>query len=106
MCDNKIMMMKTVKENDMTIKLTPRKKIFVTAAAEMFGNGSVLNKDQIRIAADKAGVPYPSWMSRTKIGYNKHKLPELDVPAFIANTVTAVEAPAVDTVMILVASNL
>ena len=106
MCDNKIMMMKTVKENDMTIKLTPRKKIFVTAAAEMFGNGSVLNKDQIRIAADKAGVPYPSWMSRTKIGYNKHKLPELDVPAFIANTVTAVEAPAVDTVMNLVASNM
>ena len=90
----------------MSVKLTPRKKLFVEAAAEMFGNGSVVSKDQIRIAAEKAGVPYPSWMSRTKVGYNKHKLPELDVPAFVADAVAAVEAPAVDTVMNLVASNM
>ena len=34
------MMMKTVNEVDMSVKLTPRKKLFVEAAAEMFGNGS------------------------------------------------------------------
>ena len=90
----------------MTVKLTPRKKLFVEAAAEMFGNGSVVSKDQIRIAAEKAGIPYPSWMSRTKVGYNKHKLPELDVPAFVADAVAVVEAPVVDTVMNLVASNM
>jgi hypothetical protein len=100
------MMMKTTNEVAMTVKLTPRKKLFVEAAAEMFGNGSVVSKDQIRIAAEKAGVPYPSWMSRTKVGYNQHKLPELDVPAFVADAVAAVEAPAVDTVMNLVASNM
>jgi len=105
-CDNKIMMMKTTKEVPMTVKLTPRKKLFVETAAEMFGNGSIINKQQIRDAAEKAGVPYPSWMWRTKVGYNQHKLPELDVPAFVADAVAAAEAPAADTVMNLVASNM
>ena len=98
--------MKTTKEVPMTVKLTPRKKLFVETAAEMFGNGSIINKQQIRDAAEKAGVPYPSWMWRTKVGYNQHKLPELDVPAFVADAVAAAEAPAADTVMNLVASNM
>tara|TARA_R110000823_G_scaffold63876_2_gene150279 strand:+ start:1027 stop:2232 length:1206 start_codon:yes stop_codon:yes gene_type:complete len=102
------MMMKTMmKDIDMTIKLTPRKKMFVETAAEMFGNGSVVSKDQIRIAAERAGVPYPTWMSRTKVGYNQHKLPDLDIPSFVAN---ALSAPQVSneptTVMNLVASNM
>jgi hypothetical protein len=83
-------MMKTMmKDIDMTIKLTPRKKMFVETAAEMFGNGSVVSKDQIRIAAERAGVPYPTWMSRTKVGYNQHKLPDLDIPSFVANALSA-----------------
>ena len=96
-----------MKDIDMTIKLTPRKKMFVETAAEMFGNGSVVSKDQIRIAAERAGVPYPTWMSRTKVGYNQHKLPDLDIPSFVAN---ALSAPQVSneptTVMNLVASNM
>ena len=40
------MMMKTVKEVDMSVKLTPRKKLFVETAAEMFGNGSPINNDK------------------------------------------------------------
>ena len=41
------------REKDMTIKLTPRKKLFVETAAEMYGNGAVISKDQIRFAAEK-----------------------------------------------------
>ena len=33
-----------------------------------------MNRQQ-QIAAEKAGVPYPSWMGRTKVGYNQHELP-------------------------------
>jgi len=100
------MMMKTVKEKNMTIKLTPRKKMFVESAAEMFGDGSVISKDQIRIAAEKVGVPYPSWMSRTKVGYNQHKLPSLDMTNLVVSAVTAPVTNEPDTVMNLVASNL
>ena len=87
----------------MTLKLTPRKKLFVDAAAEMFGNGSTITKDNARVAAEKAGVPYPTWFKRCNVGYNQFKLPELDVPAFI---VDAVATPVADTVMNLVASNM
>ena len=91
----------------MTVKLTPRKKLFVEAAAEMFGNGTTINKEQTRTAAEKANVPMPYWFRKyCKVGYNQFKLPELDVPAFVADAVAAVEAPAVDTVMNLVASNM
>ena len=110
--------MKTVmKDIDMNIKLTPRKKLFVEAAAEMFGNGSIVTKDDIRIAAAKAGVPYPTWMKKTKVGYNKHKLPELDISAFMDTPATKGYVPGMqvanppaanepEMVMNLIASNL
>jgi len=99
------MMMKTVNEVDMSVKLTPRKKLFVETAAEMFGNGATITKAMTKEAAEKAGVPYPSWMKVTKVGYNQHKLPELDIPAFVAETVAdATGAP--EAVMNLVASNM
>jgi hypothetical protein len=101
------MMMKTANEVAMTVKLTPRKKLFVETAAEMFGNGAIISKAMSKNAAEKAGVPSPTWFRKTcKVGYNQFKLPELDVPAFVADAVAAVEAPAVDTVMNLVASNM
>ena len=68
----------------MSVNLTPRKKLFVETAAGMYGNGAVIDKQEIREAADKAGVPYPSWMSRTKVGYNQHKLPDLEMPVSVA----------------------
>ena len=89
----------------MTVKLTPRKKLFVEAAAEMFGNGSTITKDNARVAAEKAGVPYPTWFKRCNVGYNQFKLPELDVPAFIADAVAPVTAEP-ESVMNLVASNM
>ena len=60
--------------------LSPRKKLFVDTAVGMFGDGAVLTKSQTKEAAAKAGVPYPTWMKQTKVGYNQHKLPDLDIP--------------------------
>ena len=88
----------------MSIKLTPRKKLFVETAAGMYGNGAVIDKQEIRVAAEKAGIPYPTWMSRTKVGYNQHKLPDLEVPAFVA--ASAVPVTEENTVVNLVASNM
>jgi len=88
----------------MTIKLTPRKKLFVEAAASMYGNGVVITKDQIRSAAKEAGVPFPSWMGRTKVGYNQFELPELEVPAFAA-PVDAPVTESLNTTVNLVASS-
>ena len=35
--------------------LSPRKKLFVDTAAEMFGNGAIITKTQKAAAAEKAG---------------------------------------------------
>ena len=88
----------------MSIKLTPRKKLFVETAAGMYGNGAVISKQEIRVAAEKADVPYPAWMGKTKIGHNQHKLPDLEVPAFVAASVVPVTEE--NTVVNLVASNM
>jgi len=88
----------------MTIKLTPRKKLFVETAASMYGNGAVITKDEIRNAAEKAGIPYPSWMCRTKVGYNQHELPELEVPSFVAASASATSTESLNTTVNLVAS--
>ncbi len=84
--------------------LSPRKKLFVDTAAKMFGNGAVLTKAQKHEAADKAGIPYPTWFGKNfSVGYNAYKLPSEGVAP------TSVTAPAPDddlTVVNLVASNM
>ena len=84
--------------------LTPRKKLFVDTAAKMFGDGAVLTKAQKHEAADKAGIPYPTWFGKNfSVGYNAYKLPSEGVAP------TSVTAPAPDddlTVVNLVASNM
>ena len=88
----------------MSVKLTPRKKLFVETAAEMFGNGSIISKSQLGIAAKKAGVPLPYWMQeKCKVGRNQFKLPEIDVPSFAV----APPAPVAENAVVnLVASNM
>ena len=99
--------MTTVKEVDMSVKLTPRKKLFVETAAEMFGNGSTINKEQTRVAADKAGVPFPNLVQEVQGGIQYVQASKLDIPAFVADTVApAVVTPEPDAVMNLVASNM
>ena len=84
--------------------LSPRKKLFVDTAAEMFGAGSVISKQNVREAAEKAGVPFPTWFMKPafKAHYGSYKLPSEGVSAPAATTDTSTE----NTVLNLVATNM
>jgi len=84
--------------------LSPRKKLFVDTAAEMFGDGAVLTKAQKHEAANKAGIPYPTWFNKNfSVGYNAYKLPFEGVAP---TSVTAPAAAADPAVVNLVATNM
>ena len=58
------------------MNLTPRKKLFVDTAVEMVGQGATITKAMTKEAAEKAGVPYPTWFRKAcSVGYNSYKLP-------------------------------
>ena len=86
--------------------LSPRKKLFVDTATEMFGAGSVISKQNVREAAEKAGVPFPTWFMKPefKAHYGSYKLPSEggSVSAPVATTNTSTE----NTVLNLVATNM
>ena len=85
--------------------LTPRKKLFVDTAAEMFGDGAVLTKAETKTAAKKAGVPFPTWFRKSySVGYNAYKLPSENASPPAAST-TTVASDEVTTVN-LVATNM
>ena len=85
------------------IKLTPRKKLFVDIAAEMFGDGATINKEMTRQAAKKAKIPVPTWfLSRCKVGYNMFELPSEGESVSAAASVVTEEHAVVN----LVASNM
>ena len=89
----------------MTIKLTPRKKLFVETAAKMYGNGAVISKAQSKEAAVAAGVPSPTWFRKScKVGYNQFELPELEVPSFVTASASATPTESLNTTVNLVAS--
>ena len=89
----------------MIMNLSPRKKLFVDTAAEMFGDGAVITKAEKTAAAEKAGVPFPTWFGKNyTVGYNAYKLPvEGSAPAASIN---AVPAGAEAAVVNLVATNM
>ena len=83
--------------------LSPRKKLFVDTAAEMFGDGAVITKAQKAEAAEKAGVPFPTWFGKDfTVGYNAYKLPSEGGPV-VAPAVVSEDASAV---VNLVATNM
>ena len=85
--------------------LSPRKKLFVDTATEMFGAGSVITKNQIREVASKAEITVPTcFQDQHKVGYNKFELPSENAPAS-ATTVVSETTEAVSTVN-LVATNM
>jgi MoxR-like ATPase len=87
----------------MTMYLSPRKKLFVDTAAEMFGEGAVITKAQKAAAAEKAGVPFPTWFGKDfTVGYNAYKLPSEGGPT-VAPAVVTEDASAV---VNLVATNM
>jgi len=57
--------------------LSPRKKLFVDTATEMFGDGAIISKQNVREAAEKASVPFPTWFMKPefKAHYGSYKLP-------------------------------
>ena len=84
--------------------LSPRKQLFVDTAAEMFGEGAVITKAQKVEAAEKAGVPFPTWFKGEgfSVGYNAYKLPTEGGPT-VAPAVVSEDASAV---VNLVATNM
>ena len=83
--------------------LSPRKKLFVDTASEMFGDGAVITKAQKAAAAEKAGVPFPTWFGKDfTVGYNAYKLPSEGGPV-VAPAVVTEDASAV---VNLVATNM
>ena len=85
--------------------LSPRKKLFVDTAADMFGEGAEVSKKEIKEAAEKASVPFPTWFTKKvfKTGYGIYKLPSEGAPTVVTNT--PVENSEV-AVMNLVATNM
>ena len=41
--------------------LSPRKKLFVDTATEMFGEGAVINKKECVKVTEKLDIPNPTW---------------------------------------------
>ena len=98
-------MMKIEREKNMTVKLTPRKKLFVEAASEMFGAGATLSKAQTKEVAAKASIPFPTWFRKScSVGYNAYKLPgetilapvAAPIPESINTTVNLVASSSID----------
>ena len=86
------------------MNLTPRKKLFVDAATEMFGEGAIMTKAQTKEAAAKANLPYPSWFrKKCSVGYNAYKLPSEGAVVEATTTATTCEENAV---VNLLASNI
>ena len=86
------------------MNLTPRKKLFVDTAVEMFGQGATITKAMTKEAAEKAGVPYPTWFRKAcSVGYNSYKLPVEAGAVVSAPTTTTSEEHAV---VNLLASNM
>ena len=85
--------------------LSPRKKLFVDTATEMFGEGAILTNMQVKEASAKAGVPKAGWFKKAcKIGYHQFKLPSENAPT--TTTTTTSDAPSENVVMNLVATNM
>jgi len=86
--------------------LSPRKKLFVDTATKMFGDGATITKTQKAEAAEKAGVPFPTWFGKSfKVGYNQYKLPTDDTVDNVVPVTTEV-IDEVNTVVNLVATNM
>ena len=78
---------------------SPQKQKFVDSATEMFGIGTVINKQQVREASANAGVPLAGWfMKQYKVAHNQFKLPGEVAPTTIVNTPTETESAVVNSI--------
>ena len=92
-----------LKKESYIMNLSPRKKLFVDTASEMFGNGAIITNAQVKEASIKADVPKAGWFKKScKIGYNQFKLPSEEIPVVVTST----ESSSENVVMNLVATNM
>ena len=86
--------------------LSPRKKLFVDTATEMFGDGAIISKQNVREAAEKASVPFPTWFMKPefKAHYGSYKLPSEG--GATAAPITAAPADAEAPMVNLVGTNM
>ena len=92
-----------LKKESYIMNLSPRKKLFVDTASEMFGNGAIITNAQVKEASIKADVPKAGWFKQScKIGYNQFKLPSEETPVVVTST----ESSSENVVMNLVATNM
>ena len=92
-----------LKKESYIMNLSPRKKLFVDTASEMFGNGAIITNAQVKEASIKADVPKAGWFKKScKIGYNQFKLPSEETPVVVTST----ESSSENVVMNLVATNM
>jgi len=87
--------------------LSPRKKLFVDTAAEMFGVGATLTKAMTKEAAAKAKVPFPSWFRKTcSVGYNAYLLPNGNETPTPTDLTTPSDVEGETTILNLIATNM
>jgi MoxR-like ATPase len=95
-----------MKKEGINMNLTPRKKLFVDTAAEMFGDGSVITNAQVKEVAAKAKIGFPGWFRKDySIGPNAYKLPSESVVS-VAPVVAAVSVNEESPVVNLIATNM
>ena len=86
------------------IKFSPQKQKFIDSANDMFGAGSIINKQNVRDASANANVPKAGWfMKQFKVGYNQFQLPSEGADTVQTSTPTN---DAVSTAVNLVATNM
>ena len=86
--------------------LSPRKKLFVDTASEMYGAGATISKKEMKEAAFSIPVPEPYWFQKAcKVGYNQFKLPNEEEYGAPAPALAPVVSDEVGTVN-LVATNM
>jgi len=101
--DEKSRVFEIEKRESYIMNLSPRKKLFVDTATEMFGVGAIITNAQVKEASIKADVPKAGWFKKScKIGYNQFKLPSEETPVVVTTT----EASSENVVMNLVATNM
>lgn len=69
-------------------------KAFVTAAAEIFGDGAILTRDGIQHVVEESGSPYPHWFvtkSEYRVGRGQYQLPRINGTAVKQQTQEVVQ---------------
>ena len=89
------------------MQFSPQKQKFIDTATGMFGGGSVISKQQVRDASEKAGIPLARWfMKKFRTGYNQFELPTEGGSVTPVLPVTQVQSPVQTAVNLVMGTNM